>query len=437
LIKDCALLTPALTIEEKKTVAVCDAKIAAIGDNAEGWEPGEVLDGRDKLLMPGLVDGHTHTCQQLLRGKVADEFPMIWARFLVPFESVLTEEDVYHSARLSCLEMIKAGTTSFIDSGGRHMHRVADAAIESGIRAAIARSTMDVGGVVDAGMLETPEDAIARTEDLYRAYHQKGDGRIEIWFALRQVMTCSPKLTRLAAEKAKEYHTGLHAHLYEHKDEVSYCLRNYKMRPAEFLDEMGALGPNLLTAHNIVMAESDISLYARRQVKAIHCPHANLTSHGFPKTPHLLANGISIGLGSDGSAGYSADLFEEMRTLRLAVIAYWGLPAFDPVVLRCAEILKMATQGGAAAMQHTDTLGTIAVGKKADMILVSLRQPHLAVTHNMINTLVESASGRDVTDSIINGKLVMKGGVVLTLDEQQVIAEARRRLPDIAKRAGF
>lgn len=433
------MLTPDIAVEQGKSVAIKDGRIAAIADarDAAQWQADVALDGSGKLLMPGLIDAHTHTCQQMLRGKVADEFPMIWARFLVPFESVLTEEDVYLSAQLACLEMIKSGTTSFADSGGRHMHKVAEAVIESGMRACVARSTMDIGGTVDGVMVESTHDAIARTEDLYRGYHGKGNGRVSIWFALRQVMTCSPALVRAVGEKAAEYDTGIHAHLYEHRDEVSFCLRNYKKRPADFLNEMGVLGPRLLTAHNVAMAESDIKLYAERGVKAVHCPHGNLTSHGFPKTPHLLAAGISIGLGCDGSAGYSASLFEEIRTLRLATIAYWGLPVFDPVVLPCPQVLRMATQGGAAATRHADQLGAIEVGRKADLITLNIRQPHMMPSHNLVNTLVESAGAQDVMDSIIDGRLVMKDRSVLTLDEERILAQAQERIGDIARRAGF
>ncbi len=439
LIRNCRLLTSEFTIEPNKTVAVKGGIIAAIADAAEAlcWQAPELINGEDKLLMPGFIDGHTHTCQQLLRGRVADEYPMIWARFLVPFESELTEENVYFSAKLACLEMIKSGTTSFADSGGRHMHRVAEAVIESGMRACIARSTMDMGGTVDGIMVESAKEAISRTEELYKGYHGKGDGRVEVWFALRQVMTCSPALIRLVAEKAKEYNTGIHAHLYEHRDEVRFCLQNYKKRPADFLDEMGAMGPNLLTAHNVAMSESDITLYAKRGIKAIHCPHGNLTSHGFPKTPSLLANDISLGLGSDGSAGYSVSLFDEMRTLRLATIAYWGLPVFDPVVLPCKELLRMVTIGGASAIQHRDNLGTIEVGKKADLITLNIRQPHMMPSHNLVNTVVESACGQDVIDSIINGKLVMKNREVLTLDEEAILKEAQTQMDDITNRAKF
>ncbi len=437
-IKNCQVLRPDMTISGECSVAIKDSWIRKIGSAEEIAAAGtaaQTLDGKGKLLMPGLVDGHTHTCQQLLRGRVADEYPMIWTRFLVPFESNLQPEDSYVSGQLACLEMIKNGTTAFAESGGVHMDRVADAVIESGMRAAIAKSTMDMGNAITGAMKETAQEAIDNTIDLYKRYQGAGDGRIDIWFAIRQVMTCSRELIAMVGENAKKYHTGIHAHLCEHKDEVSFCLQNYKKRPAQFLEEMGILGPNLLTAHNVMLSDADISIMAERGVKIIHCPRANLANHGFPKTPQILEAGASVGLGCDGAAPSNLDLFDEIKVLRYAMIGYWGLPSFNPVVMPCAKLLEMATQGGANAIGHGDILGTVAEGKKADLILLNIDQPHILPTQNLVNTIVDAASGHDVTDSIINGKLVMKDREVLTLDEEKILFEADRHMKEIVKRA--
>lgn len=437
-IKNCQVLQPDMTISGECSVAIKDSWIRKIGSAEEIAAAGtaaQTLDGKGKLLMPGLVDGHTHTCQQLLRGRVADEYPMIWTRFLVPFESNLQPEDSYVSGQLACLEMIKNGTTAFAESGGVHMDRVADAVIESGMRAAIAKSTMDMGNAITGAMKETAQEAIDNTIDLYKRYQGAGDGRIDIWFAIRQVMTCSRELIAMVGENAKKYHTGIHAHLCEHKDEVSFCLQNYKKRPAQFLEEMGILGPNLLTAHNVMLSDADISIMAERGVKIIHCPRANLANHGFPKTPQILEAGASVGLGCDGAAPSNLDLFDEIKVLRYAMIGYWGLPSFNPVVMPCAKLLEMATQGGANAIGHGDILGTVAEGKKADLILLNIDQPHILPTQNLVNTIVDAASGHDVTDSIINGKLVMKDREVLTLDEEKILFEADRHMKEIVKRA--
>ena len=437
-IKNCQVLQPDMTISGECSVAIKDSWIRKIGSAEEIAAAGtaaQTINGKGKLLMPGLVDGHTHTCQQLLRGRVADEYPMIWTRFLVPFESNLQPEDSYVSGQLACLEMIKNGTTAFAESGGVHMERVADAVIESGMRAAIAKSTMDMGNAITGAMKETAQEAIDNTIDLYKRYQGAGDGRIDIWFAIRQVMTCSRELISMVGENAKKYHTGIHAHLCEHKDEVSFCLQNYKKRPAQFLEEMGILGPNLLTAHNVMLSDADISIMAERGVKIIHCPRANLANHGFPKTPQILEAGASVGLGCDGAAPSNLDLFDEIKVLRYAMIGYWGLPSFNPVVMPCAKLLEMATQGGANAIGHGDILGTVAEGKKADLILLNIDQPHILPTQNLVNTIVDAASGHDVTDSIINGKLVMKDREVLTLDEEKILFEADRHMKEIIKRA--
>lgn len=438
LIRNCKVLRPDMSISDDCSVAVNQTLIEKIGPAEEMqafYKAAQVLDGKGKILMPGLVDGHTHTCQQLLRGRVSDEYPMVWTRFLVPFESNLRPEDSYVSGQLACLEMIKNGTTAFADSGGVHMDQVAEAVVESGMRAAIAKSTMDMGNAITGAMKETAEEAIEHTKELYRGYQGAGDGRVDIWFAIRQVMTCSKKLIAMVGEAAEEFQTGIHAHLCEHKDEVSFCLQNYQKRPAQFLDEMGILGPRLLTAHNVMLSDKDICVMAERGVKAIHCPRANLANHGFPKAPQILESGMSLGLGCDGAAPSNLDIFDEMKVLRYAMMAYWGLPSFNPVVMTCPTLLKMASQGGADALGHGDMLGSVEEGKKADVILLNIDQPHITPTQNMVNSIVEAANGHDVTDSIINGKLVMKDRQVLTLDEEKIRFEAQRHMEEIIKRA--
>ena len=438
LIQGCRVLQPDMTISGTCSVAIDKTMICKIGPEAElaqEFEAEEALDGRGKLLMPGLVDGHTHTCQQLLRGRVSDEYPMVWTRFLVPFESNLRPEDSYVSGQLACLEMIKHGTTAFADSGGVYMDRVADAVVESGMRAAIAKSTMDMGNAITGAMKETAKEAVAHTKELYKGYQGAGDGRVDIWFAIRQVMTCSQDLIAMVRDAAEELHTGIHAHLCEHKDEVSFCLQNYKLRPAQFLESMGVLGPNLLTAHNVMLSDEDIALMAERGVKVIHCPRANLANHGFPKAPQILQAGLQVGLGCDGAAPSNLDLFDEMKVLRYGMIAYWGLPSFNPVVMTCATVLKMASWGGACALGKGDILGTVEEGKKADVILLNIDQPHIQPTQNLLNTIVEAANGHDVTDSIIDGRLVMKNREVLTLDEEKICFEAQKHMEEIIKRA--
>ena len=439
LIRDCSVLTPDMTIAEERTVAVRDGRIAAIAgaDESLDWTGKEIFDGRGKLAMPGLIDAHTHLAQQFLRGRTVDELPMIWARILIPFESNLNEEDVYLGARLACLEKIKNGTTAFADAGGPHMHGVARAAAESGMRAMITRSTMDTGAFVPDGMKKSVRENLEETERLYRDWHGAGSGRISIGFGMRQVMTCTPELIDAVAARAKELGTGVHTHLCEHRDEVSFCLQKYGKRPAEFLDEHGMLGPNMLAAHGVVLSESDLELMKERDVKVVHCPRSNLGSHGFPKTPRLLQMGISVGMGSDGASGSGLSLFDEMRVFRSAIACFWGLPIFDPRIIPVEQYLRMATSGSAAALLMQGQTGELREGWKADIILLDLDRPHLSPSHNMVATIVEAAQGADVTDSIIDGRVVMKNREVLTLDEERILAESKKRITEIAVKAGI
>lgn len=436
-IKDCSVMMPDFSIKKGQDILINNSMIAEIVDTGIDYESKEMIYGKNKLVMPGFIDGHTHTCQQLLRGRTANEYPMVWTRILVPYESSLMPEDCYFSTKLACLEMIKSGTTAFAESGSTHMEDVAEAVIESGMRAAIARSTMDMGSDIPDSMKESAEKNIIHTEELYEKYQGTGEGRVDIWFAIRQVMTCSPELIKEIGMEARHLKTGIHAHLCEHKDEVSFCLQHYQKRPAEFLDDMGVLGPNLITAHNVVLSERDIDLLGENNVKLIHCPRANYANHGFPKTPRILQNRMSLGLGCDGASRPNLSLFAEMKHLLYGTMAFWGLPIFDPDIICAKDLLKMVTVGGAKALQHETMLGTIEVGKKADLITINLMQPHLTPTHNLLNTLVDCASEHDVMDSVINGKIVMKDREVLTMNEEEVINECSKRMKQIAERSGI
>ena len=430
-------MMPDFSIKERQDILISNSLIAEIVNTGKHYDSKEIICGKNKLVMPGFIDGHTHTCQQLLRGRTANEYPMVWTRILVPYESSLTPEDCYFSAKLACLEMIKSGTTAFAESGSTHMADVVEAVIESGMRASIARSTMDIGNSIPDSMKESAEMNILHTEELYDKYQGTGEGRIDIWFAIRQVMTCSPELIKEIGVEAKRLNTGIHAHLCEHKDEVSFCLQHYQKRPAEFLDDMGVLGPNLITAHNVVLSERDIDLLGEKKVKLIHCPRANYANHGFPKTPRILQNQMSLGLGCDGASRPNLSLFAEMKQLLYGTMAFWGLPIFDPDIICAKDLLKMVTVGGAKALQHETMLGTIEVGKKADLITINLMQPHLTPTHSLLNTIVDCASEHDVVDSIINGKIVMKDREVLTMDEEKVINECSKHMNQIVERSGI
>lgn len=440
LLKNCSVLTEQMEIVEHRSIAIKGTTICEIGAaeeiNLTYTAPTE-LDVEGNLVLPGFIDGHTHTCQQLLRGRTADEYPMIWTRFLVPFESNLSPEDVRVSARLHCLEMIKAGFTAFADAGGVHMDQVAEAVLEMGMRAALCPSTMDMGNVVAGEMKRSTEDCIKATEELYDRYQGTGEGRIDIWFGIRQLMTCSRKLVETIVEQAERLDTGIHMHLCEHKDEVSFCLQNYGKRPVEFLQEVGTLTSRLLTAHNVLLTEKDIGLMAEHGVHPVICPMANFINHGFPKIPSMLEHELSPAMGCDGASHIALDMFTQMRALKAGVMAQWGLPVFDPVAMPNPRLLEMVTLGGAKAIRKEDCLGTVAEGKKADLIVMDISGPHMQPSQVMINTLVSAGNSHDILHSVIDGKLIMKDRCVLGIDEEKIIADARQHMEAINRRANI
>ena len=440
LIRNCHVLQPDLSVLPNATIGIRDGHIDMIEAQqtpAELTKAKEVINGDGKLAMPGLIDGHAHASQQLLRGSVVDELPMVWTRILVPFESNLTPEENYRGALLFCIENLKAGTTTFADAGGPHMQSVARAAVETGIRAVIARSTMDSGGVVPDAMKETTKEAIQRTEQLYKDWHNTGDGRIHIWFALRQAMTSTPALAEAVAAQSKAYQTGVHIHLAEHLAEVAHCLTNYKMRPAEWFDSFGLLGPNLIAAHSVRLSDKEIILMSERQANAVHCPHSNLGNHGFSKTPLLMALGVNIGLGTDGVAGTRLNMFEPMRMLKFAMQARHGVEINDPLAMPALETLKMATQGGAKAVMMENEIGKLEVGMKADIILLDINRSHLSPTAHLPKTIATAAGPDDVNDVIVDGKLIIKDHQFLHLDEGKIRREAGQALMAVGKRANL
>lgn len=438
-IRNCMLIGDNGETRENCSVYIDQGRIKAITSDStyKEYDAKEILDAEGNLLLPGFVDGHTHSCQQLLRGRTSDEYPMIWTRFLVPFESNMTPQNVRVSARLFCLEMIKSGITCFADAGGVHMEEVADAVIESGMRGVLCRSSMDIKDSFNEELIESTKSTLNKAEEFYQTYNGKGSDRIHVFFGLRQLMNCSPELVQSTGDLARQYHTGIHMHLCEHKDEVKYCLQNYGMRPVEFLDKMKVLGPNLLAAHSVLLSSHDIHLMAEKDVKVIHCPTSNLSNHGFPKTPEILERGLHVGLGCDGGSSVPLDMFNEMRVLKYGMAAFWGLPIFDPKVMANSTLLKLSSEGGSYAVGQDDEIGTIEVGKKADLIIIDIHQPHLSPNQDLHNAVVMCGNGNDVKDTIIDGKIVMMNRVVLTLDEEEVMADAKENMKEIISTAKF
>ncbi|HJB06790.1 MAG TPA: amidohydrolase family protein [Candidatus Enterocloster faecavium] len=423
LIKDTTALIKSICLMEHVDIAIGDGKILEVGEElGTCYQAGEQIDGRYKLFMPGLIDSHMHTGQQLLKGRVLDAKPIIWTRIMLPFESTMTPERMALSARLAALEMIKSGTTGFVDAGSYFMEEAAGVFAESGLRGAISCSTMDEEGLPQSIAMNARE-AVAQTDRLYDAFH--GKGNLKVYYALRALNSCSTELALKAAEHAREHNTMLQAHMNEYQGEVDGIIAREGMRPYEYLEKLGILDKHFLGAHSLLLSEREKELIQERGAVLCHCPFSNC-GKAVPDTPDLLARGIMVGMGSDGAAHGGLSLWNEMKIFRSVMNICKGVPQKNPSIMPAATILKMVLEGGAAALDEKGSLGQLKEGFKADLISINLRQPHLMPTGNLINTLLEIVTAGDVADSIVGGRVVMKDREVKTLDEEKILREAEQ-----------
>ena len=427
LIKGADVLINSGELRENVDIAIADGRILAVdADLAKQYEAGETIDGRYKLFMPGLVDSHMHTGQQLLKGLVLDAKPIIWTRVMLPFESTLTPEKMRLSAQAAALEMIKSGTAGFIEAGSYVMEDAAAVYEKSGLRGALSYSTMDEEGLPESIAMDANE-AVSRTDSLFDTFH--GKGNLKVYYSLRALNSCSNRLVELEAEHAKDRNTMLQAHMNEYMGEVNGILEREGMRPYEYLEKMQVLGGNFLGAHSLILTDREKELVRDRGVKVCHCPFSNC-GKAVPDTPQLLEMGIPVGLGTDGAAHGGLSLWNEMKIFRSVMNIIHGVPNRNPKVMPAETILRMVLEGGAAALGEEGQLGRVEAGYKADLIGIDMNQPHLCPTGDQIHTLLECVNAGDVSDMVVGGRVLMKNRTVLTLDEERILYESRKYMEE-------
>lgn len=417
LIEDAAVMTDFETIKRHMDIAVCGEKIAAVAAHGERkFQAEKVICGKGKLVMPGMIDSHMHTGQQLLKGLVLDAKPIIWTRIMLPFESTLTPEKMRLSAKLSALEMIKSGTTGFVDAGSYFMDAAAEEYAESGLRGCLSCSTMDEEGLPGSIAMDAVQ-AVRETDLLYERWNDKGN--LKVYYSLRALNSCSDKLTRLAADHAGERGAMLQAHMNEYQGEIDGIIRREGMRPYAYLEKMGVLSPRFLGAHSLLLSEEEKEIIEKYQVKICHCPFSNC-GKAVPDTPDLIARGIIPGFGSDGAAHGGLSLWNELRIFRSLMNIYHGVPNKNPRVMPAKLLFRMLFEGGAAALGETGACGRIEEGYKADFISIYLDCGRLTPSGNLLHTLFECAEAGDVRDMIVGGKCLMEDRNVQTLDEEKI-----------------
>lgn len=415
-----------LTMDKENTVIpdgsliISGDTIRFVGSDGEGsMDVGKTLDAEDGLILPGLINSHTHAAMTLFRG-LADDLPLMdWLNeYIFPVESKMDADFVRVGTLLACAEMIMSGTTTFCDMY-LFEQEVARAAREAGMRCLVGEVLYDFPSP-NYGPIE---DGLRYTETLIQKW--RDDPLVSIAVEPHSLYTCSPELLIASNTLALDYNVPLIIHVAETLSEIAEVRKKYGKRPFEHLHSLGILGPHLIADHCVHLDEWDIETIAEHKAKAVDNPESNMKlASGISPVPEMLAAGVTVGLGTDGCASNNnLDLFGEMD---MAAKAH-KIKNLDPTVMNALTVVKMATIEGAKVLGIDEVTGSLEVGKKADIIVLDVDKPHLTPMYNPFSHLVYAVRGHDVRHTIINGSIVMEDRSLRTLDTTEVMARAKEK----------
>ncbi|MGD9320652.1 MAG: amidohydrolase [Desulfobacteraceae bacterium] len=394
------------------------------GDGKE-FQGKRTIDAKGGLILPGLINGHTHAAMTLFRG-LADDLPLMeWLNnYIFPAESRMDADFVYSGTLLACAEMIMSGTTTFCDMY-LFEDEVARAAKEAGMRSLVGEVLYDF----DSPNYGPMENGLKYTEDLINKW--QGDPLVSIAVEPHSLFTCSPELLSRCNELALKCNVPLIIHVAETRSEIDEVKKRYGKGPVEHLKSLRLLGPQLIADHCVHLGEEDIKMFAENDVKAIHNPESNMKlASGIAPVPDMLKSNVTVGLGTDGCASNNnLDLFAEMdMAAKLHKIS-----TMDTTVMDAVTVMRMATIEGAKALGMGEITGSLEKGKKADVIILDTKKPHLTPMYNPFSHLVYSARGNDVTHCIINGQLLMEDRKLLGIDLYEIMEKARQKSRDVRR----
>lgn len=425
------------TVFDGGSVLVDGDRIVAVGEVAPELvaADAEVIELGGKYVLPGFVNTHVHTSQQISRG-VGDDVDFItWLhKRMWPFESTMNEEDSYISTLMCCLEQIRAGVTSFAEPGGQFVSGMARAVSEAGVRAKLAKSVMDMGDGLPAIWQKTADEELeAQLEDFER-FHNAADGRVQVWFGLRTIFNNSDDLIVRTKELADARGVGVHMHVAEAKSEIDYTMDVHGEPTVTHLNRLGVLDRNLLAVHTVWLTNEEIDLFVDHDVKVSHNPASAMRVLGFAKIPQMLDKGVCVSIGTDGaSSSNRMDMVDEMWVTSL-IHKGWRL---DSTVVPSQDILRMATKNGARALLDENAYGSLEAGKKADLIVIDPYGPSMMPVNDKIASLVTAMHSNNIQSTMCDGKWLMRDRKVLSLDEDAIIEEANARAKAIYDRAGI
>lgn len=435
LIKDAQIIT--MNAQEEiihGDLYIVDDRIQDIGRNLL-YNAEKVIDAKGKTIIPGFIQTHIHLCQTLFRGQADDLELMDWLQKKIwPLEASHDEESSYYSAMLGIGELIQSGTTTIVDMETvNHTDAAFQAMAESGIRVLGGKVMMDMGDELPEALLEDTTKSIQRSVDLLEKWNNHDNGRIQYAFCPRFVVSCTEDLLTEVRDLSKKYNVKVHTHASENRGEIQIVEEQRGMRNVVYLDHIGLANENLILAHCVWLDDEEKRIIKERGIKMSHCPGSNLKlASGIADVPDMLEMEANLSLGADGApCNNNLDMFNEMR---LASIIQ--KPKHGPTAMDARTVFRMATIGGAKAVGMDHEIGSIEVGKKADLAMLDLFKFHTYPAFGLdpISRIVFSATRADVDTTIINGKVVVENGDVKTVDKNIVLHEADKAIDRLVKR---
>lgn len=398
--------------------------------NDSGLPRDEVIDCSNCLIMPGLVNAHTHASMSLLRG-VADDLPLDqWLnKYIFPSEAKYARpEFVYLGTCLSAVEMALNGVTTFAD-GYFHVENASQAAIDVGLRSVISQGILDV---------PTPDASVPGSwRKRADTFLEKcpADSLITRALFCHSPYLCSPETLQAARKLSRQHGILLFCHVSETAKEVDEVQQRHAVRPVELLHKLGILGPDFVAVHVVHVSEAEQEILANSSTGVVHCPESNMKlASGAAPVADLLSRGVTVAIGTDGPASNNnLDLLEEMRSASLMAKLVTG----DPQALEARAVLRMATINGAKVLGMEDRIGSLEPGKLADLIVINLNRPHLTPLYDPISHLAYAARGADIRHVMVNGRWVVRDGRITTVDQESLMDEAREVAANIGRDLGI
>jgi cytosine/adenosine deaminase-related metal-dependent hydrolase len=385
----------------------------------------ELLDCAGCVVMPGLVQAHVHTCQTLARGRADDLELLDWLKTVVwPYEAALDPAAMRASAELACAELLLGGTTAILDMGTvHHTDEVFAAAERAGLRATIGKAMMDHrDDAIPAGLREGTVASLREADRLADRWHGAAGGRLRYAYAPRFALSCSDELLREVGQRARSRALRVHTHSSENRGEIAAVRARFGQDNVVYLHDAGLTGDHVTLAHCIHLTDEERALLASTGTHVAHCPSSNLKlASGVAAIPELAAQGVPVAIGADGPpCNNNLDGFLEMR-----LTAILHKPRLGPRTLPAPEVVRMATMGGARALGLADQIGSLEVGKRADVIAVAIDGLHVTPTASPWSAIVYAARATDVRHVAVDGAVVVRDRRLLTLDVAQVVRDAR------------